>query len=317
MKTNMIAKAGSKVKDLAGITGLKLKANSPDILLGIGITAITAGVVVACKATLKAEEPVNQLENTVAELNDAKTAEGGISEDTYRKELVKAYVGTAKNVGKMYAPAFLLVGGGIGCIVGGQRILKKRNIALAAAYKMVDDGYSKYRENVVAELGEDADRRFRYGASTVDQIEYETQTEDGKTKKKKVKNAEVVDGGLEGYSPYAKFFDEGCDNWVPDAEYNLMFLRNVQKECQRKFDRRGYLMLSEVYDALGIPVTEASLVVGWLKGYGDDDISFDIYNTHREPNRDFVNGYEPVILLDFNVAGTIYDKLHTLGLGKK
>lgn len=314
MKFNIIKKTGSFVKDVTGMTGLRIKANAPDIMLGVGIGAICFGVYSACKATLKTEIVVEDLEHNKLEIENAEKRNEITNEDAKRM-LATAYVDSAKTVAKLYAPSFLLVGGGIACAVGGQRILKKRNLALAAAYKMVDEGYSRYRQNVVDEMGEDADRRFRFGTKTSD-IEYETVGDDGKTKKKKVKNAEVVANNSEGYSPYAKFFDEGCEQWVPDSpEYNLIFLRDVEAECQRKFDRRGYLLLSDVYESLGIPVTEASLVVGWLKGYGSDKISFDIYNMHRESNRDFVNGYEPVILLDFNVYGTIIDKLSNIGLG--
>ena len=60
---------------------------------------------------------------------------------------------------------------------------------------------------------------------------------------------------------------------------------------------------------LGIPKTKAGQVVGWIKGNGDDFIDFGIFDIHREKARDFVNGYERSILLDFNVDGEIWSKM--------
>ena len=69
----------------------------------------------------------------------------------------------------------------------------------------------------------------------------------------------------------------------------------------------------DVYDMLGIPRTKAGQIVGWLyrpedPNYkGDNHVDFGIYDYTKEINRDFVNGYERTILLDFNVDGPIYD----------
>ena len=69
--------------------------------------------------------------------------------------------------------------------------------------------------------------------------------------------------------------------------------------------------MNEVYQALGIPETEAGQVVGWIYDpenpdhKGDNYVDFNIYDLHREKSRDFVNGYERSILLDFNVDGEI------------
>ena len=72
---------------------------------------------------------------------------------------------------------------------------------------------------------------------------------------------------------------------------------------------KGHIFLNDVYEALGIPKTEAGQYVGWMLGNGNDYVDFGIYDMYKETNRDFVNGYEPVILLDFNVDGVISDKL--------
>ena len=112
-------------------------------------------------------------------------------------------------------------------------------------------------------------------------------------------------------SDYAKFFDVGNDNWQKDAEHNLWYLKQQQNWANDKLRSQGYLFLNDVYDLLGIPRTKAGQIVGWL--YRPEDpsrdsyVDFGIYDYTKEVNRDFVNGYERTILLDFNVDGPIYD----------
>ena len=62
---------------------------------------------------------------------------------------------------------------------------------------------------------------------------------------------------------------------------------------------------------LGIPRTRAGQIVGWIydkkNPIGDNYVDFGIYDTNKEANRNFVNGYERTILLDFNVEGNILE----------
>ena len=65
---------------------------------------------------------------------------------------------------------------------------------------------------------------------------------------------------------------------------------------------------------LGIPKTAAGQIVGWVYDeehpIGDNFIDFGIYDDKRnEQVRDFVNGRERSILLDFNVDGNILGSL--------
>lgn len=61
---------------------------------------------------------------------------------------------------------------------------------------------------------------------------------------------------------------------------------------------------------LGFEHSQAGSVVGWvISKDGDNFVDFGIYDYSSEKARDFVNGYERSILLDFNVDGVIYDKI--------
>ena len=114
------------------------------------------------------------------------------------------------------------------------------------------------------------------------------------------------------HSEYARFFDELCPDWQKDPEYNLMFLRHMQNFATDKLRSKGHLFLNEVYDMLGIPRTKAGQVVGWIydekNPNGDNYVDFGIFNSSRADNRRFVNGCEPVIIIDPNVDGEILNK---------
>ena len=62
---------------------------------------------------------------------------------------------------------------------------------------------------------------------------------------------------------------------------------------------------------LGIEETRAGQVVGWVydekNPVGDNFVDFGIYDLYNEKARDFVNGRERSILLDFNIDGNILD----------
>ena len=110
------------------------------------------------------------------------------------------------------------------------------------------------------------------------------------------------------FSQYARFFDDVCVGWTKEAEYNKAYLMNTQKYMNDKLRANGYLFLNDVYDTLGIPRTKAGQIVGWIYNeehpIGDNFVDFGLTS---ERNRNFINGFENVALLDFNVDGNILD----------
>lgn len=295
--------------------GFQLKKHSPEILVTVGIAGTIASAVLACKSTLKVNEVINEaktnIDNIHAATETGKTKAGkDYSVEDSKKDLTIVYAQTGVKFVKLYGPAVALGVASIGCMLASHNILRKRNIALAAAYTAVDKGFKEYRERVIERFGKDVDHELKYNIKAKE-IEKTVTDEKGKEKNTK-ETIEVVDPALT--SPYSKFFDESCPDWHKNPEYNLMFLRSQQSWANDILVSRGYLFLNEVYSALGIPETEAGQVVGWIydpenpNHEGNNYVDFGIYNIHREKNRDFVNGYERSILLDFNVDGEILNK---------
>lgn len=295
-------------------TRFQLKKHSPEILVVTGVVGVVASAVMACRATLKIDEVVSKAKNDIERIHTAE--ESGVTEDgeLYNhedsvKDLTIVYTQTGLKVARLYAPSVILGALSITGILASNIILRKRNIALGAAYAAIDKSFKEYRGRVIERWGEAVDRELKYGIRKEKVEETVVDEETGKTKKVK-KTIDVMDDGLMP-SGYARFFDECSRYYEKDAEQNLMFLRAEQSYANDRLKARGYLFLNEVYERLGIPTTRAGQIVGWVydkeNPNGDNFVDFGIYDVTRPKNRDFVNGYERSILIDPNVDGDILD----------
>lgn len=299
----------SKLTRTLNRVGLKLKKHSPEILVVTGVVGTVASAVMACKATTKIDEVLAETKENVEKTKDYVEKKGfseKYTEEDYKKDLTIFYAKGGLELVKLYAPSVALGALSITAILSGHNVLRKRNVALAAAYATVEKGFKEYRGRVVERFGEELDRELKYNIKAK---EVEETTVDEKTGEEKVTKKTVNVADPNSYSTYARFFDDGCTGWTKDPEYNLMFLKNQQRYANDLLKSRGHLFLNEVYDMLGIPRTKAGQVVGWIydEEYpnGDNFVDFGIYDLYNEKARDFVNGYERSILLDFNVDGDI------------
>jgi len=295
------------ITKLTGRTGLQLSKYSPEIFIGLGILGFGTTIVLACRATLKIEDVLDEAKENIDKLHlgSATISKEKYSDNDYKKDLVIAYAQTGFGLARIYAPSFIIGVLSISAIVGSHNILHKRNVALMAAYKGLDELFKDYRKRVVEDLGEVKDKQYRYNTHQEKMTTTET---DAEGNEKKVKKTIDVINGKE-FSQYARFFDETSSEWSKTPEYNLMSLKCKQAYANDLLRTRGHVFLNEVYDSLGMERTQAGAVVGWVLGSGDDKIDFGMYDETYKPSRDFVNGYERSILLDFNVDGVIYDKI--------
>ena len=311
--TNIIPKS---VMNKAYKVGFAISKRAPELLTGAGIVLGGAGVFLACKKTLTVNEIIEESKDQIDLIHKVSKNEEGIetyekyTEEEKNKDLVLAYSQTAVKLIKHYAPAVLFLGGSAACFLASNNILRKRNIGLAAAYAAIDHEFKDYRNRVVEKFGDKVDKQLKYGLTAEKIEEVEVNEKTGK-EKKVTKEIEVAEG-IEGYSRYARFFDDASQYWTKDPEYNLMFLRAEQQYANDLLMAHGRLYLNEVYDMLDIPRTKAGQVVGWVydekNPKSDCYVDFGIYNVYRQANREFVNGYERSILLDFNVDGYILNR---------
>lgn len=284
----------------------QMKKHAPGILMGVGVAGVVAGTVMACVATTKLEKTMEPHKKELDDIHENPNSD----EKEYRKELAKAYLSTAWDITKLYGPSVLIEAGSIGCLLGSHKIMKNRNAALAAMYTLTSGAFDAYKKRVADRIGEEAEKEIRYDIHDEEiEEEYEDKKGNKKTRKKTVKTV-----GSAERSPYARFYAEGCDGWSKDPGQNIVTLTSKQAWLNERLRIRGHVVLNEVYECLGIPLIREGQYLGWYYDPNDPSlhnyIDFGIYDCHDILKCNFVNGFENVVILDFNIDGNIVDRFH-------
>ena len=295
------------VNGMASKTVMKLKKHSPEILVVAGIAGTVVSAVLACKATTKVAEILDETKGTLDTIHEGMET-GAINGQEYttedgKKDTVIVYAQTGMKLAKLYAPAIILGTLSITSILASNNILRKRNVALGAAYAAIDKSFKEYRGRVIERFGEQVDTELKYGIKAKKFEEIEVDPETGKEKKVK-KTVMVADPNLQ--SDYAVYFDSKSRNYETNPDYNRMFLKAQQAFANDKLQTRGHLFLNEVLDDLDLPRTPAGQIVGWTKDGPDGYVNFRIVEVERETED---GRHEPALLLDFNVEGNIWEKM--------
>lgn len=298
------------MKSVNGVTSkavMKLKKHSPEILVVAGIAGTVVSAVLACKATTKVAEILDETKGTLDTIHEGMDT-GAINGQEYtnedgKKDTVVVYAQTGMKLAKLYGPAIILGTLSITSILASNNILRKRNVALGAAYAAIDKSFKEYRGRVIERFGEQVDTELKYGIKAKKFEEIEVDPETGKEKKVK-KTVMVADPNLQ--SDYAVYFDSKSRNYETNPDYNRMFLKAQQAFANDKLQTRGHLFLNEVLDDLDLPRTPAGQIVGWTKDGPDGYVNFRIVEVERETED---GRHEPALLLDFNVEGNIWEKM--------
>jgi len=299
----------------------KLKENSPELLIAVGVIGTVTSTILACRATTKINGVLEKTQEATVYIHE------NVEEEDVKKELTVIYAKTGVEFIKLYAPSVAIGALSIGCMIGSNNILRKRNMALAVAYSAVDKGFKEYRHRVVDKFGEEVDKEMRFGTKN-QKVNRVIVDEEGKSKKTK-ETIKVVDG--DNVSDYSFFFDGSNPNWERNGEYNRMFLKAQQSYANDKLRIEGKLSLNQVLDMLDItPMSDEQYIMGQQVGWihdeenptGDNYIDFGIDEVYRKAERTFRKGeiidpdwvndftkYESVVILDFNVDGNILELL--------
>ena len=303
-KNEIVKKASSAL----GKVNIKLRKHSPELLIAAGVVGTVVSTVLACKATTKLRTILDESKGnieTIHKCENDKEMEERYSQEDAKKDLAIVYIQTGVKIAKLYAPAVVLGTISIAGIVASNNILRKRNVALAAAYATVDKSFKEYRSRVVERFGDDVDKELRYNIKAKKIEEMIKDPESGKEKKSKT----TVNVAAPTVDDYARFFDKTCRHYEENMNYNLMLLRSQQQLANDKLVADGFLFLSDVYDMLGITRTKMSQSVGWIykpdgNSNGDNFVDFGVMVVKRETED---GGYEDAILMNFNVDGPILD----------
>lgn len=304
-KNELITKVSGSVHKI----GFELKKHSPEIFIAVGVVGTVASAVMACKATTKLNDILEESKEQIDAIHEAPQKEelkDRYDEDMMRKDLALVYFQTGVKVAKLYAPAVILGTLSITSIVASNNILRKRNVALAAAYATVDKGFKEYRERVVERYGEQVDYELTHNIKTKE-ITETVVDEKGKEKQVK-KTVEVADPNVT--NDYIKYFTRSNPYWDDTPDYVELFLRSQQNYANDRLKVDKVLTLNDVYDSLGFQKTKAGMVVGWVfdenNEDGDNFIEFNVRKVYI-PNE--YGEEELAYAIDFNVDGNIYNKM--------
>lgn len=274
--------------------GLWLKEKSPNILMGLGVIGVGVTVVEACKATLKIQDEFGKNLEVITEIKNGKE---NYPEEEYRKDLTQAYIDTGKTVIKYYWKPVVTGIVSVTCVGSSHYILSKRLESWIAAYGVLFHDFTEYRKKVIADHGREADSNYIRAV-----------------KDQRLKSQEYR-GPQDAYS---RLWDPSSSKWDESPQYRLEFLYHALDYWNYKLFDRGYVILNEVLEFFDIPTIDEDYRwdLGWVCPPGFDPttmrhIDFGLFDISNGSVRDFINGYEEAIWLNFNVDGRVTDWLWT------
>lgn len=300
--------------------GFWTRRNSPELLAVGAIVAAAGSIVLAIKATPKAEVVIAKANNDIKRIKTDMSDDNKIANQEYsvalgKKELTKVYAKTGLEIGKLYLPTAIGFSLTVAGVLNSHRIMKGRNMALAAAYTTLENGYRSYRERVAAKVGEKVERDiFRNVYDEEKEVVELDKNGNEVTKIKKVKGPHVkVD------SDFAVIYDHNAKEWQRDTNMNINLLALKEKYLNQKLQYNGAVFLHEVYEELGIDPydlgekkMQASRILGWLYDPADDArdsyISFGLFDrlgNRNETTMDALRTNAQELFLEFNVDGDI------------
>lgn len=300
----------------------KVSPKTPKALVILGIGCVVGGAVYGCIQSTKLEgivdekaKKINRAKECLDEgcYNNADNLLDEYTEDMYKHDMREAYLGFGKDVIKLYSGPVIIGTIGIASLLGSYNILTDRITQLTVTSRLLSDAFTRYRQNVIDDQGEEADQNYLYGRTKAKNVAIDTvDPETGEVVTTKAKSLDVIkDVGLNA-SVYAVEADF-CGCWTKDSNYNMMHLGGLRDLAQSEYDNYGYIHLADVYQALKVwdMLTDEQRIMahecGWFKGQGCDTIEFRLVPRFVGSE----NRYRTVSpYIDFNCVGPINDLIY-------
>lgn len=231
---------------------LFMKRNASTILTCLGGIGVVATTVMAVKATPKALQLIEEAEKEKGEK--------------------LTILETVKTTAPTYIPTVLFGVGTVSCIFGANILNKRQQASLMSAYALLDESYKKYRRKVV-EL---------YGKETHEEIVNAIAVEEANEVYMHASNLGVDCTQFleEDFSDPVLFYDEYSHRYF-EAPIEQVILSEYH--LNRNYTMRGFALLNEFYEFLGLEQTDYGGEVGWAIEYND---SFWIDFNHRKVTMD-------------------------------
>lgn len=305
-------------KGACGASKFFLKKNGPTIATTIGSGCMVGGAVLAAKETYEGFDDImsnhryrmgkQEMVETTMDDEEGKKLLDSFEHKLTRAELVKhrifTYVQTGAKFAQLYAPALGLMTAGLGLIFGAHSVMMRRNAALSIAYSGLEAAYGAYRKRVQDKLGTDEEERL-YS----DIPELSDGTDEDAVKQDTVKMEET------GWDTqiYRRVLDERNCNYGKTFAANMIFLMCCEQALNAKLKYQGFLTLNDALKQLDMRQTNIGQIIGWTLDGNQTRTDGDGYIQIVPPalRKAYENGesHSPVIPLEFNVDGPIYNKI--------
>lgn len=211
---------------------LFIKHNSATILSLMAVAGVVATAVTTARATTKA-------------ITALKTEQSGKSEEL-------TVVEKAKIVIPIYIPPIVTGAATVICILGSNVLSQRSQASITSAYALTNQAYQDYRQKVREMYGEETDHKI-IEAIAVDRAECMRVTASYLCGECDTSLEYNSGKPILWYEEYSKRFFEASFEQVLTAEYHV----------NRNFILRGYNVLNELYDFLGLEPTDFGNEMGW------------------------------------------------------
>lgn len=228
------------------------KRNSSTILTCIGVVGVISTAILSVKATPKA----------IGLIEEEKNIKGG---DISKLEAVKV-------AWAVYIPAVTTGLATIACIFGSEFINKKKQASLISTYILLENSFKDYKRKLKELYGNETHK------SIVDALVVEKSENPGINGGYFAVDCDLSIEDNNGepklfYEEYSNRYFEATLEQVISAEYHL----------NRNYILRGYTVLNEFYDFLGIKNTDQGSILGWTP---TDEGEYWIEFNHRKVTMD-------------------------------
>lgn len=310
-----------------------IKANSPEILIGLGIAGGVATTIMACKETRKVDElNAEHLDKRYEILCEygLQYEDVEADEDTmhaYKKDLTKATIKHAGKIALTYAPALAMGAASVTSILAGFGKMKAMYTTSAAAASALLKDYNVLCDRIEKRYGPEARYELVNGVET-ETVKEKIVDENGK-KKTVTKEVTKLPDDAE-LNMFSRVWGPGCMGYIEgDPDHNRFFIIQQLKSMNRLLDDRfrpakdgvdeieGVVSLNEALQSFGLPLVDYGDFWGWVKSeanpVGDNIINIGLLDIDDPANIRFINGQSDCVLLNFNCDSQIQPYLKKRG----
>lgn len=244
------------------------KHNAPTIAVVSGSIAVIAGGILACRATLKAEDIIDQHQKQMDCIKEATENHGDEYTDNDRKkDKVQVYASTAGKFARLYGPAVLLEAAGFAAIFGGFGLIKKRYGVALTTITTLDNRLADYRKKVIDRFGKEVDEEFTKQRGQFHEIEQKVVDEEGNETIKTI-NAINVDDIVE--DDFTRIFDYRNPKWENSYLFNDNLFSNLEQWYTHNLqsNRMDHVFLNTILKELGFEETGIGHFYGWTNKPG-------------------------------------------------